>query len=629
MCHEYSHCLGYPDFYDTDYSGGQGMGSYDLMDSGSYNGDTYQPAGYTSYERWFAGWEEPIELNAEDVAVTNMKSLQDGGEFYIIYNDKNPDEYYLLENRQKEGWDESLPYAGLLILHCDYDASVWEANGPNDDPNHQRFTAVPADGEYTYEIWDGTKYYDDAEPFPYGSVSAFNKNFKTKDSQAKNAAQFFTKTSNGTYWMNGSVENITQNSDNTISFDYVATFVGGNPIQPTDDYLFYESFDQCDGTGGNDDLWSGAIANGEFQPDNEGWEAEKSYGANQCAKFGTGKIAGSATTPAFVVNGTATLTFKAGAWNASADGTTLNLSVSNGTISPATVTIEKGAFTDCAATITATSDVTVTFAAENGRFFLDEVLVVADTTGIIVEPSDTIPVTLMGDVNSDTYVNVTDVVLIIDQILGNNPWNFNAEAADVNYDTYINVTDVVMVIDHLLGKVNLNRAAAADAEVGAISLSSDMTTVSLTNPSAYTAFQMDVTLPQDVGLEDVLLTERAARSHSVVIRKMEDGSYRIIGVSMQNKAFKDNAGDLLKLQLAGNAQGSVAIDNVLFVTPQGVQHELAGVNAFGDVTGISATLTNNGQMNNDNQYTLDGRKLNGKPMTKGIYVNGGRKVVIK
>ena len=227
MCHEYSHCLGYPDFYDIDYSGGQGMGSYDLMNSGSYNGDTYQPAGYTSYERWFAGWEEPIELKADDVRVTNMKSLQNGGEFYIIYNDKNPDEYYLLENRQFEGWDESLPYAGLLILHCDYDASVWEANGPNDDPNHQRFTAVPADGEYTYEIWDGTKYYDAAEPFPYGSVNAFNRKFKTKDDQAKNAARFFTKTSNGTYWMNGSVEEIKQNNDKTIDFDFVANFSGG------------------------------------------------------------------------------------------------------------------------------------------------------------------------------------------------------------------------------------------------------------------------------------------------------------------------------------------------------------------------------------------------------------------
>ncbi len=70
MCHEYSHCLGYPDFYDTDYSGGQGMGSWDLMDQGSYNGDGYQPAGYTSYERWFAGWEEPIELKADDVEVS-------------------------------------------------------------------------------------------------------------------------------------------------------------------------------------------------------------------------------------------------------------------------------------------------------------------------------------------------------------------------------------------------------------------------------------------------------------------------------------------------------------------------------------------------------------------------------
>ena len=228
MCHEYSHCLGYPDFYDIDYSGGQGMGEWDLMDSGSYNGDSYQPAGYTSYERWFAGWEEPIELKADDVKVTNMKSLQNGGEFYIIYNDKNANEYYLLENRQFEGWDESLPYAGLLILHCDYNATVWENNQPNDEPSHQRMTVVPADGKYTYKMWNGIKNYDPAETFPYNKVNAFNKSFKTVDTQAKNAARFFTKTSNGTYWMNGSVEDITQNADGTISFNYFANYAGGS-----------------------------------------------------------------------------------------------------------------------------------------------------------------------------------------------------------------------------------------------------------------------------------------------------------------------------------------------------------------------------------------------------------------
>lgn len=223
MCHEFSHCLGYPDFYDIDYSGGQGMGYWDLMDAGSYNGDGYQPAGYTGYERWFAGWEEPIELAAEDVEVRNMKSLQNGGEFYIIRNDKNADEYYLLENRQNEGWDASTSGAGLLINHCDYDVAAWESNIPNDDPDHQRFTIVPSDGEYTYFVYEGEKYYDDAEPFPNDSVNAFNKDFVTKDEQAKKAAQFFTKTSNGTFWMNGSVENITQNADKTISFNYVAT----------------------------------------------------------------------------------------------------------------------------------------------------------------------------------------------------------------------------------------------------------------------------------------------------------------------------------------------------------------------------------------------------------------------
>ena len=240
---------------------------------------------------------------------------------------------------------------------------------------------------------------------------------------------------------------------------------------------------------------------------------------------------------------------------------------------------------------------------------------------------------LMGDVDSNGQINVTDAVLIIDEILDKNPWNFNATAADVNFDSYINVTDVVLVIDHILGKTNLNpnRAAAVDGEVGTISLSTDMTTVSLTNPSAYTAFQMDVTLPMGVSLENAQLTERAAGSHSVVIRKLDNGSYRIIGVSMQNEAFEGTVGELLKLQLSGNAQGAVAINNVLFVTPQGVQHELAGVNAFGDVTGISDALrlNDNGQLINDNVFDLQGRKVNNAQLKKGLYILDGKKQIVK
>ena len=226
MCHEFSHCLGYPDFYDTDYSGGQGMGYWDLMDGGSYNGDGYQPAGYTSYERWVAGWAEPEELTATK-QVSNMPDLQTSGKSYIIYNPGNKNEYYLLENRQQTGWDAGIPGAGLLILHVDYSASAWSGNTPNDDPSHPRMTWIAADNKYQYETYQGSKYYTvdgmANDPFPYGSVNAFNKSTTP-------AAQLYNKNTDGTYYLDSSVEEITQNSNGTISFKFVGV---SNVATPT------------------------------------------------------------------------------------------------------------------------------------------------------------------------------------------------------------------------------------------------------------------------------------------------------------------------------------------------------------------------------------------------------------
>lgn len=227
MCHEFSHCLGYPDFYDTDYSGGQGMGNWDLMDSGSYNGNSYQPSGYTGYERWVAGWKTPITLSA-DTQVSAMQPINQGGDFYIIYNKANQNEYYLLENRQKVGWDASLPGKGLLIIHVDYNESAWASNQPNDDPSHQRMTWIPADNEYQYTVYQGTKYYSfegmTNDTYPYGSVNAFNKNTTP-------AAKFYNKNSDGSYYMDSSIENITQNSNGTIAFNFWAKY-GDNHEPP-------------------------------------------------------------------------------------------------------------------------------------------------------------------------------------------------------------------------------------------------------------------------------------------------------------------------------------------------------------------------------------------------------------
>ena len=221
MCHEFSHCLGFPDFYDTSDTGdGVGMFMWDLMDYGSYNGDGYQPAGYTSYERWVAGWLEPIELTTTK-DVNDMKCLQDGGAAYIIYNSGNRNEYFLLENRQPVKWDKELPGQGMLIVHVDYNESAWSGNSVNNNYSHQRMTWIPADDAYTdiledengeeYEAytWEGLA----KDTYPSDDNNSFSKN-------STPAAEFYSKNSDGEYYMDGAVENITQNEDGTISFHY-------------------------------------------------------------------------------------------------------------------------------------------------------------------------------------------------------------------------------------------------------------------------------------------------------------------------------------------------------------------------------------------------------------------------
>ena len=152
--------------------------------------------------------------------------------------------------------------------------------------------------------------------------------------------------------------------------------------------VFYESFDLNDGTGGNDGIWSNISTSRTLKYDKSEWNVVNGKDAKQCARFGTGDNPGSATTPAIDLSGGKyILTFKAGAWNATKEKTTIDVVISDGTLtyngtSSNTQTIEmnKGEWTDYTMTIAdATNSTTITFTAnddKNNRFFLDEVKIV-------------------------------------------------------------------------------------------------------------------------------------------------------------------------------------------------------------------------------------------------------------
>ena len=146
-CHEFSHCLGLPDFYDTSgrtYSN-FGMDYWDLMDYGCYNNDGYVPIGYSAYERDFMGWRKLQTITKR--GHYNLAALTSGGVGYKVVNDANSNEYYILENRQAEGFDSYIFNSGMLIIHVDYSKSVWMDNEVNYNLARQRYTIIPADNK--------------------------------------------------------------------------------------------------------------------------------------------------------------------------------------------------------------------------------------------------------------------------------------------------------------------------------------------------------------------------------------------------------------------------------------------------------------------------------------------------
>lgn len=230
-CHEFSHCLGFPDLYDTGYNGGFGMNHWDLMDSGCYNGPTGSgevPCGYSAYERYTAGWLDFEELTEPQI-VEDMPCIADAPIAYKITNTQNIDEFFLLENRQNRGWFSYVGTCdsahGMIITHVDYNAAAWAINKVNTGKDHQRMSIVPADNSYgeIYKVGGQTFYLTTenellGDPFPgKHNVTEF-----TNTSHQRVGGLLFASNSDGSYFLNKPVENIRENNG-LISF----YFMGG------------------------------------------------------------------------------------------------------------------------------------------------------------------------------------------------------------------------------------------------------------------------------------------------------------------------------------------------------------------------------------------------------------------
>lgn len=203
-CHEFTHCLGIMDMYDTTYSGGFGTGNWDLMCQGSYNNSAKTPPSYTSYEKMVSGWLEPKELSTQ-TSVSALKYIADAPDAYILYNDGNRNEYYMLENRQAVKWDAPIGAHGMLVLHVEYDENAWGSNTINSTPTRQRMTIVPADGVLSSYNLQGDVY-------PGTTGNTYLSRYSLP------AATVYNKNTDGSLFLNKSVVDIKEAENGDISF---------------------------------------------------------------------------------------------------------------------------------------------------------------------------------------------------------------------------------------------------------------------------------------------------------------------------------------------------------------------------------------------------------------------------
>ena len=210
-----------------------------------------------------------------------------------------------------------------------------------------------------------------------------------------------------------------------------------------------------------------------------------------------------------------------------------------------------------------------------------------------------------GDVNGDGVVTVTDVVVTAQYIIGLNPSPFVFDAADMNGDDDITVTDVVFIARLVLNPdlVDMMRAPALGVNNDAMSADgiqlpageTRTVTIALDNEVDYTAFQLDMQLPEGLTATNFRLTNRAG-SHTLIANMLEDGTQRVMCYSPLLNVIDGHEGALLTFDVTatGSVTGDINVDGIEMVSAACQTARLNGfsIQVNGDVTGVREMVEN-------------------------------------
>ena len=144
LCHEFGHLLGLPELYAPGAAAHEGIGTWGLMGQGTWVGHGNAPPHLEAWSKARLGWVDVVTIDHTTRAVRLPAVTDQPLVVKVPALSGDPREYYLLENRQRQGYDARLPGEGILVWHVD--ESVTGLRTAQSMPAHKLLHLVEADG---------------------------------------------------------------------------------------------------------------------------------------------------------------------------------------------------------------------------------------------------------------------------------------------------------------------------------------------------------------------------------------------------------------------------------------------------------------------------------------------------
>lgn len=250
-----------------------------------------------------------------------------------------------------------------------------------------------------------------------------------------------------------------------------------------------------------------------------------------------------------------------------------------------------------------------------------------DNTSAYLQDADFnifVPAFGMGDVNHDRSINITDVMMTVNHVVGQTPSGFHVEDADINGDHVVNISDIMAIVNLLVSASTANAPAIMrEAMTDAITLAptNDGYAVSLKNNEPYTALQMDIQMLNDAPL-NARLTDNRSDGHTVICNDLGNGHHRIVVYSLNGHALKGNDGILLQLQTNGKRNDIPEIYDVQLTNRLFESVKLSDISIPTDIT-----IINDDGGDDSPAYNVQG--IRAPKHHRGIIIQNGRKRVEK